>query len=506
MRKGEGTLTDAAQHGAKPQRPDESDDQTVRTRPVGSSETLPPETNPPVWDLRGLVLRRLSVVTDMFALLVVGALTTVVLALADRPVMASDILIFVVFVPLWPAIGLAMRVYHPHSAGRGLSVTMADEFAAIFGAATIWSWFLLVARSVSHEGEITLLPSLLVWVLAIFAVLVSRSLLRRYSRQRGWYQQKLLLIGSRKDSEKVRSRVGRHPEWGLTLAGEIDVSAIDGHSSGETVDPKSLLATARDLDVSRVIFTTTPDQLDTRTDLTRAFIESGMQVDFIPGEAEILRFGAEVTDIEGLPLVSLPGARPPRSRGILKRGVDLCIAVPMLILISPLLAFAMLRIRFDSPGGALYRQTRAGLHGHPFELLKLRTMDADTDTTLGTDDTGGLFKDSDDPRVTKPGLWLRRSSIDELPQLWNVIKGEMSLVGPRPLPLYQDKQIAHHFEMRRHVRPGMTGLWQVSGRSEIPFPDMIRLDYSYVLNWSLALDIKVMARTIEAVLGGRGAY
>ena len=439
----------------------------------------------------------------MAALLVVGALTILVLTFADRPILTSDVVLFLLFIPLWPVVGLAMRAYHPHSVGRGLTVTVADEFGAIFGVATIWSWFLLVARSVLHEGQITqLLPSLTVWVLAVLMVLVSRSLLRRVVRHRGWYQQQLLVIGRRNDSEKVCSRVGRHPEWGLSLAGEIDVDAIDGHPSGKDVDGESLLAAARDLEVSRVIFATPPEQLDARTDLTRIFIESGMQVDFVPGEAEILRSGAEVSDIEGLPLVSLPGARPPRSRGLLKRVVDLSIAIPMLVLVSPLLAFAMLRIRFDSPGGVFYRQPRAGLNGNSFELLKLRTMDADA----AADGDASLFKDSDDPRVTKVGLWLRRSSIDELPQLWNVIKGEMSLVGPRPLPLDQDARIAHRYEMRRHVRPGMTGLWQVSGRSEIPFHDMLRLDYSYVLNWSLALDIKVMAQTVEAVLGGRGAY
>ncbi len=470
---------------------------------MSSFEAPPSQADVPVWDLRGLVLRRLSVVFDMFALLVVGALTILVLTLADRPILTHDVVLFLLFVPLWPVIGVVMDIYHPHSVGRGLTVTVADEFVAILGVATIWSWLLLVARKISNEGEITqLLPSLTIWVLAVFAVLALRSLLRRFARRRGWYQQRVLLIGSRKDSERVSSRVGRHPEWGLNMAGEIDVGATDGNSSKGIVDGESLLAAARNLEASRVIFATPPEQLDTRSDLTRVLIEAGMQVDFVPGEADIVRSGADISDIEGLPLISLPGARPPRSRGVFKRGMDLCVAVPTLVLVSPLLALAVFRIRFDSPGGAFYRQTRAGLNGRPFELLKLRTMDADT--TL--DDNADLAKDCDDPRVTKAGLWLRRSSIDELPQLWNVIKGEMSLVGPRPLPLYQDAEIANRYEMRRHVRPGMTGLWQVNGRSEIPFHDMLRLDYSYVLNWSLALDIKVITQTIEAVLRGRGAY
>ena len=493
---------DTAPSGTKPRR---SDDEVAVKSPLGLVESNPSHPDVPVWDLRGLMVRRFSVTVDMFALLVVGALTVLLLKIADRPVLPGDVALFLVFTLLWPVVGVAMRAYHPHSVGRGLTLTAADEFLAIVGTATIWSWCLLVARSISHQGQITqLLPSLMIWVLAIFSVLLARSLLRRFARRRGWYQQQVLLIGRQSDSEKVSSRIGRHPEWGLTMAGKIDVDVSGGDSAGETVDGETLLAASRDLEVSRVIFASPPEQLNANTDLTRAFIESGVQVDFVPGEAEILRSGAEISDIEGLPLISMPGARPPRSRGILKRGIDICVAVPALTLVSPLLAFAALRIRFSSPGGVLYRQPRAGLNGRPFELLKLRTMVSDADTAPGG--YNNLTKTQDDPRVTKVGFWLRRRSIDELPQLWNVIKGEMSLVGPRPLPLDQDDQVAHRYELRRHVRPGMTGLWQVNGRSDIPFHDMLRLDYSYVLNWSLALDIKLMTQTIAAVLGGRGAY
>ena len=118
----------------------------------------------------------------------------------------------------------------------------------------------------------------------------------------------------------------------------------------------------------------------------------------------------------------------------------------------------------------------------------------------------GAFKAVEDPRITKFGAGLRRRSLDELPQLWNVVRGDMSLVGPRPLPVAEDERVAGHYELRRHVRPGMTGPWQVSGRSDIPFQDMLRLDYSYVLNWSLSSDLKLLVQTVDAVVRGRGAY
>jgi lipopolysaccharide/colanic/teichoic acid biosynthesis glycosyltransferase len=162
-----------------------------------------------------------------------------------------------------------------------------------------------------------------------------------------------------------------------------------------------------------------------------------------------------------------------------------------------------------------YRQARAGRDGSQFEFLKLRTMSVDAEDRLdqvaslslhGEGGGEGIFKAVDDPRITAAGRRLRRRSLDELPQLWNVVRGDMSLVGPRPLPVHEDERVAGHYEIRRHVRPGMTGPWQVSGRSDIPFHDMLRLDYSYVLNWSLSADLKLMVQTVDAVLRGRGAY
>lgn len=473
---------------------------------------------------RGFVLRRLSFLADLLSLLLVGGLALLILGAAGRPIRLLDIAIYLAFIPLWPLIGVSMRVYHPQAVGRGLIVTISDEFATVFHVSTIWSWFLVVARSLASVQPIQLLPSLLVWALSIPVLLASRSLLRRLARRRGWYRQSVLVIGKARDASQVISRIHRHPEWGLSVAKEIDVADADhpvglpaDHPAAETgrVDTHELLRVAGELDVSRVIFATSPQELDARTDLTRAFIEAGAQVDFVPGEAEILRSGAEISHLEGLPLMSMPGARPPRSWGLLKRAMDLAVGVPALIAASPLIAYAALRIKLDSPGPILYRQRRAGRDGREFEFLKLRTMRVDAEDRLaevaelsihGDGLHSGVFKAVDDPRVTRAGSALRRRSLDELPQLWNVVRGDMSLVGPRPLPIAEDERVAGHYELRRHVRPGMTGPWQVNGRSDIPFDDMLRLDYSYVLNWSLTSDIKLLVQTVDAVVRGRGAY
>lgn len=470
---------------------------------------------------RGYMLRRLTVVADVLALLATGAVSSLVLDAAGREVGSLDLTLFFVFVPIWPVLAMALRAYHPHSVGRGMAVALSDEIAPMFLVTTIWTWFLIVARSVLSPEPTFLMPSLLLWAIAIPTLLAARSAVRAAARRRGWYVQRVMVVGRIKDATKIISRLRRHPEWGLEVVGEIDVA--DEGKADDPDDPElthslngpDIFARAQHIDASRVIFATPPGQLDARTDLTRVLIEYGVQVDFVPGEAEILRSGAVISHLEGLPLMSMPGAIAPRSWSALKRIMDLSIAAPVLVLASPLIAFAALRIKLDSNGPILYRQRRAGMNGEPFDFLKLRTMSQDADQRLdevshlslhqGASENG-VFKSADDPRVTKAGAPLRRLSLDELPQLWNVIRGDMSLVGPRPLPVTEDQRVAGHYELRRHVRPGMTGPWQVNGRSDIPFHDMLRLDYSYVLNWSLTGDFKLLLQTVDAVVRGRGAY
>jgi exopolysaccharide biosynthesis polyprenyl glycosylphosphotransferase len=194
-----------------------------------------------------------------------------------------------------------------------------------------------------------------------------------------------------------------------------------------------------------------------------------------------------------------------------KRLLDLALAFCLLVGLAPLLALAALTLRLASPGPVLFLQERVGLHGRRFRLHKFRTMVPDAESRQASlehlNETGGAtFKMRDDPRVTRIGRWLRRTSIDELPQLVNVLRGEMSLVGPRPLPVRD----VERFEDDRHrrrlaARPGVTGLWQVSGRSGLPFEMLIELDLAYVDRWSPGLDARILARTVPAVLGGEGA-
>jgi exopolysaccharide biosynthesis polyprenyl glycosylphosphotransferase len=231
-------------------------------------------------------------------------------------------------------------------------------------------------------------------------------------------------------------------------------------------------------------------------------------VKVLPGLHDLLPRRFEVHDVGGRSYI---GFTPVAPVSWLKRAVDVLLTAGGLVALSPLLLAVMIAIKLDSSGPIFYRQERVGKNGRRFGMLKFRSMVMNADEKLAelrsrNEASGPLFKMRDDPRVTRVGRFIRRWSLDELPQLFNVLRGEMSLVGPRPpLPAevaqYEDWQ---HGRLR--AVPGLTGLWQVSGRSEVPFHDMVRLDLHYIRSWSLSLDIEIMLRTIPAVLSNRGAY
>lgn len=194
-----------------------------------------------------------------------------------------------------------------------------------------------------------------------------------------------------------------------------------------------------------------------------------------------------------------------------KRTFDVAGALALLVLFAPVIALAAARIHLHDRGPVLFRQRRVGRDGEHFRCLKLRSMVVDAEDLLPdlqtrSGHTEGLFKLRDDPRITRPGVWLRRFSLDELPQLVNVLRGEMSLVGPRPPLPTEVSAYTDEMQRRLRVRPGMTGLWQVSGRSELSWDEAIRLDLHYVDNWSMLQDLVILARTFNAVMSGRGAY
>jgi exopolysaccharide biosynthesis polyprenyl glycosylphosphotransferase len=236
-----------------------------------------------------------------------------------------------------------------------------------------------------------------------------------------------------------------------------------------------------------------------------------VHVSIVPNYFELFASNATIEDLEGIPVVSLPTMRFSRSVRALKRTVDIVASGLGLLALSPLLAVVALLIKLDSPGPVFFLQRRQGRGGREFHIVKFRTMVQDAEDKRfelsdlnDMESAGPLFKIKDDPRVTRIGRFLRKSSIDELPQLFNVLRGEMSLVGPRPFVVHESEQITGWAGRRLETTPGITGLWQVLGRNDIPFEEMVKLDYIYVTNWSLWWDVKILCQTIPVVLGRRG--
>jgi len=210
------------------------------------------------------------------------------------------------------------------------------------------------------------------------------------------------------------------------------------------------------------------------------------------------------------PVVYLEPARRYGWRAVAKRIFDLALSSVALVCTAPVLLIAAMAIKLSSPGPVLFRQVRAGRDGKPFYVLKLRTMVVDAEARLAelmehNESDGPLFKMREDPRITTVGRFLRKLSIDELPQLWNVVRGDMSLVGPRPALQTEVEEWGDELHERLRVRPGITGMWQVSGRSDAGFAEYQRLDLFYVDNWSILIDLGILLRTVPAVVTGRGA-
>ncbi len=274
-------------------------------------------------------------------------------------------------------------------------------------------------------------------------------------------------------------------------------------------DFRQLTEMIAELAVERVIIV--PDGHDQQEviDGIRLIKALGVKVSVVPRLLEVVGSAAVYDDVDGVTLLGVRQYGLSKSSEMLKRTMDICGSLVGIVALSPVMAVLALMVKLDSPGPALFRQMRIGRRGRRFEMLKFRTMVNDAeqikDQLLERNEAqGGLFKITDDPRITRVGRFLRRTSLDELPQLFNVLRGDMSLVGPRPLVLDEDALIEGWQRRRLTVKPGMTGLWQIFGSSRIPMPEMVKIDYAYGANWSIWLDMKILLRTVPYMLGRRG--
>jgi exopolysaccharide biosynthesis polyprenyl glycosylphosphotransferase len=326
---------------------------------------------------------------------------------------------------------------------------------------------------------------------------------------------RVLIIGAGEVGRTVMRNLIAQPELGYRVVGFLD---DDPAKSGADIGPIRALGTLDALpqaiaenEIAQVIITL-PWQYHRKVIrlVTEAEL-SGIRARVVPDLFQLSLGGVDVEAINGIPLISVKGSNLTGFNKTLKRAVDVLIAGTALVLISPLWALIALAIRLDSPGPILFRQERVGLYGKPFTLFKFRSMHIDAEEQLErlrarNEAAGPLFKIKDDPRRTRVGRFIRRTSLDELPQFINVLKGDMSMVGPRPGLAREVAQYQDWHRKRLAVLPGITGLWQVSGRSELTFDEMVMLDIYYAENWSLGMDLRIMLRTVPQFIFGDGAY
>jgi exopolysaccharide biosynthesis polyprenyl glycosylphosphotransferase len=261
-------------------------------------------------------------------------------------------------------------------------------------------------------------------------------------------------------------------------------------------------------DIQRVVIGPDPANNDRLLDSIRELRGHGVRVSVLPDISRVVSSAIEVDRLSGLTLLGVRRFEITHSSKLIKRCFDLAGSSLALLALTPLLIAIALAIRLDTRGPVTFRQQRAGRHGEPFEMIKFRSMVVGAEhrqhELLHLNEGDGVFKIADDPRVTRVGKVIRRLHLDELPQLVNVVRGEMSLVGPRPLPLTEDRRIEGWHRRRLDLRPGITGPWQVLGSAKLPVREMVRLDYQYVADWSLWNDIRILLLTLGHMARARG--
>lgn len=320
-------------------------------------------------------------------------------------------------------------------------------------------------------------------------------------------KQRVLVIGAGEVADHVMGRLERHGL--ITALGMVDDDPLPGFETiGALRDVPDLCDT---LDVDRIIVALPRAPWLDVSEVIQPLVGC-VDVAVVPSLYELVTWRSGTADLAGMPLIPLMTAQSSLAARLAKRAVDLVVGTVVLIMSLPLIAAVAVAIKVDSPGPVFFRQARAGKEGKTFSIWKFRTMVVDAETkfeevSAANPPAGHRFKATHDPRVTKVGTFLRRFSLDELPQLFNVLRGTMALVGPRPFPLDQARAFRLDPAVSRFaMSPGMTGLWQVSGRSDLSWDDLCRLDSVYVSSWSFLWDLRILVQTPAAVLRRRGAY
>jgi exopolysaccharide biosynthesis polyprenyl glycosylphosphotransferase len=419
------------------------------------------------------------------------------------------LVVALVSLPIWLFVFTRYRLYWTRAIESRLSELHRVVNAVVVSVAA------MATASVMLKLDVARAWLLLTLICVPVVVMVEREILRRHfraMRKRGKILRRVVIAGTNADAEDVLDMFATRPWLGYDVVGFL--SERDDRASVKGVPVLGRLAAAVDaIESSRasgaIIVTSSIGETQANR-LARDLLDSGVRVELTSGLRDIAPERVTVHPIDSCPMLYLEPVHRNGWRARAKRSFDIVLAAFLVVLTAPILLFAALLVKLDSRGPILFFQVRVGKNGRAFRIAKLRTMVVGAEHMLDdlremNEVDGPLFKIRDDPRLTRVGRSLRRFSIDELPQLWNVLRGEMSMVGPRPALPLEVARWNGDVHGRLRVKPGITGMWQVNGRNDATFDDYVRLDLYYVDNWSLLTDLAIIAKTVPTVISRRGA-
>jgi len=454
---------------------------------------------------RDYLLRRLLAAGDLVAIALAGV---VALILGPKEELGPNLAWGALMLPVWLVLFKLYALYDRDV--KRISHSTVDDLpwllhAVLVGSLLTWAYYKWAPAPKLVLEEIVAFGLACMCLVPLVRAVIKRLTLQAIGPER------VLIVGDREAASLVR-KMRAHPEYGLEPVGVMapserspdvpDLPVVGGA-------PQEVSRLLRTYHIDRLVLSHIELDEHEMLELMRECRGLSVKVSILPQLFDVMGPSVAIDDVEGMTVLGINPMVLPRSSRFLKRALDLSVSLGALTLLGPPMLLVAGAIKLDSRGPMFFRQERIGKRGQRFQVLKFRTMGRDAEELRGalahqSSDPNWLKLDHD-PRVTRVGRLLRLTSLDELPQLWNVVKGEMSIVGPRPLIESEDRQVQGWARGRLDLTPGITGLWQVLGRTEIAFAEMIKLDYLYVTNWSLWGDIRLLLRTLPVVLSRRGA-
>jgi len=456
---------------------------------------------------RRLLFRRALASADALSILLALAVASLIGASEDP---LTRFAWGLVTLPAWIVLFKVYGLYDRD--GKRVSHSTVEEVPEVFHTMVLGTLGLWVFYKAPVVEQLILLEVAAFFLVGFSTVLTGRAVVRTLVRIYA-PPERVLLVGGGPTANLIERKIRSHPEYRLKLMGylEPEPGAADGLADAMPLlgNISALESVCERCAVERVLVVASSVEETQLTGLIRRTRVLDVRISLVPDLVDVLGPSVEIDDIEGVTVLGMSPPRLTRSSRALKRATDVVLSSVALLTLLPLLVITGLAVRLTSPGPALFKQERVGRQGRHFRLYKFRTMVPDAEKRVEelqgqSHDPAWLLLDHD-PRITRVGGFLRRTSIDELPQLWNVLKGDMSLVGPRPILPTHHEQVPEWGRRRLDLTPGITGLWQVLGRTAIPFEEMVKLDYLYVTNWSLWYDVRLLLQTFPILVSRRGA-